>query len=196
MVHIEIKDADGHPVALDWWAVALRGVVAILFGLIALFMPGAAIGAFVLLFAAYMIFDGVFAIIAAVRAIRRHRSWGLLVFEGVVNLAAAAVAILWPAITVVVFVYLVGFWAILSGGFLLAATFSHPPQQGRWLMAIGAVISIVWGILLFAAPLLGALVLTWWIAAYALFFGGALLALAFRLHRVQADHHRGTPRTV
>jgi uncharacterized membrane protein HdeD (DUF308 family) len=176
------------PLTLDWWVVALRGVVAILFGVAAFILPVAAIGAFVLLFAIYMLFDGVFAIAAAVRAIRRHEHWGFLAFEGIADLVAGGIALAWPLITLIILIYLMGAWALVSGIFLLIATFRQPHAQGRWPMRIGALVSIAWGVLLLFAPVLGAVVLTWWIAAYALFFGGALLAFAYRLHQVQSHH--------
>jgi uncharacterized membrane protein HdeD (DUF308 family) len=128
----------------------------------------------------------VFAIISAVRAVRRHEHWAALAFEGIIDLAAAAVALLWPLITVIVLVYVMAGWAVASGILLLIATLRQPVAQGKWAMRIGAVVSIVWGVLLTIAPLLGALVLTWWIGAYALFFGGAMLAFGFQLHRTQS----------
>lgn len=175
------------PLVVDWWAIALRGVFTILFGVIAILLPGVTIAALVFLFAIYMLLDGIFAIIAGVRAARRHERWALLVLEGVADLAAAAIAFLWPLITVLAFVYLLGAWAIVSGALLLGATFRQPVAQGRWLMGISGVVSIIWGFLLLLWPFTGALVLTWWMAGYALFFGGALLALAFKLHRLQSE---------
>jgi uncharacterized membrane protein HdeD (DUF308 family) len=184
-IHIEIRDVNGIPLTLDWWAVALRGILAILFGIVAFLMPGPTIVAFVLLFAVYMLLDGVFAIVSAVRAVRRHERWALLALEGVVDLAAGAVAIAVPLITAIILMYVMAGWAIASGILLLLAAFWQPVAQGKWAMRVGAIVSIIWGVLLLIAPLLGALVLTWWIAAYALFFGGALLVFAFQLRRVQ-----------
>jgi uncharacterized membrane protein HdeD (DUF308 family) len=177
--------AASFPLVMDWWAIALRGVFTILFGVAAILLPGVTIAALVLLFAIYMLLDGIFAIIAGIRAARRHERWGLLVLEGVADLIASAIAFLWPLITVIAFIYLMGAWAIVSGALLLGATFRQPAAQGRWLMGLSGVISIIWGFLLMLWPLAGALVLTWWMAGYALFFGGALLALAFKLHRLQ-----------
>jgi uncharacterized membrane protein HdeD (DUF308 family) len=167
--------------AQNWWAVAIRGVAAILFGLIALALPGAALLGFTLLFAAYVLVDGIFAIVSAVRAARRHERWGLLVLEGVADLVAAAVALLLPVIAVIAFVILVAAWAVVTGGLALAAAFSLNVDHGRVWMAIGGLASIVLGILLVGAPLLGAVVLTWWIGAYALIAGVSLCILAFRL---------------
>jgi uncharacterized membrane protein HdeD (DUF308 family) len=167
--------------ARNWWAVAIRGAVAILFGLVALFLPGATILSLVLLFAAYTFVDGVFAIVAAVRAAQHNERWGYLILEGLVDIAVAAIAMLWPGITVVAFVLLIAFWALLSGVLLLAAAFKLSADDGRWWAVLAGVASVIYGALLIVAPMVGALVLTWWLGAYALVFGVALLVLAFRL---------------
>jgi uncharacterized membrane protein HdeD (DUF308 family) len=167
----------------NWWAIAIRGVLAIVFAFIALFLPGATMLSLVLVFAAYAFADGVFGIIAAVRAARAHERWGLLVLEGVVNIVTAAIAILWPGITVVAFVLLVASWAILSGGLMLAAAFRLQIDHGRWWLALGGIASLIYGVLLVAAPAIGALVLTWWLGAYALIFGVSLIVLAFQLRQ-------------
>jgi uncharacterized membrane protein HdeD (DUF308 family) len=195
-IHVEVTRLNVNPLALDWWAVALRGVLAILIGLFALFMPGVAIAGLVIFFAAYMLLDGVLAIVGAVRAVRRHGHWGLLLVEGILDLAAAAVAIAWPVMTVVIMIYLLAGWALATGIFLLIATSRHPGHQGQWPMRIAAIVSILWGMLLLFNPLPGAVVIAWWIAAYALFFGGALLAMAWRLHKVHTHHKDGLLRGV
>src|SRR3974377_1207078 len=109
--------------AKNWWAIGIRGVLGILFGLTALFLPGVTMLSLVLVFAAYAFVDGVFGIVSAVRAARAHERWGYLLLEGLVNMAAAAVAVLWPGITVVAFVLLVALWAIFTGILELAAAF-------------------------------------------------------------------------
>src|SRR3979411_1938723 len=95
-----LNDDMSAALARNWWAVGLRGACAILFGIIALLMPGVTLTALVLLFSAYMLVDGVFTIVAAVRAARRHERWGWLVLEGIADLAAGAIAFLWPGVTV------------------------------------------------------------------------------------------------
>jgi uncharacterized membrane protein HdeD (DUF308 family) len=167
--------------ARNWWAIALRGVFALLFGVVALLMPGVTLGALALLFAAYMLADGIFAIVAGVRAASHHERWGALILEGVVDLVAGAIAFIWPLATVLAFVFLTAAWAVLSGIVLIVAAIRLHPAHGRWLMLLGGIVSLAWGVLLAAAPIPGAIVMTWWIGGYALFFGGALLALAFRL---------------
>jgi uncharacterized membrane protein HdeD (DUF308 family) len=173
--------------ARNWWAIAIRGVVGILFGLVALFLPGATMLSLVLVFAAYTFVDGVFAIVSAVRAAGQHERWGLLVLEGVADIAVAAIAVLWPGITVVAFVLLVAAWAVVTGALMLWAAFRLDVDSGRWWFVLGGVVSLAYGILLIVAPMVGALVLTWWLGAYALIFGVALLVLAFRL-RARLPH--------
>jgi uncharacterized membrane protein HdeD (DUF308 family) len=169
--------------ARNWWVLALRGVLALIFGIIALLMPGATIAALVMLFAAYMLVDGVFAIVLGVRAAQRHERWGLLILEGVVDLIAAAIAIVWPLATIVAFIILMAAWAIVSGALMFAAAFRLQLEHGRWLLGFSGLASLIWGFLLLMWPLVGAIVLTWWMGAYALVFGVTLLILAFRLRR-------------
>ncbi len=174
--------------ARNWWAIGIRGAVAILFGLVALFLPGATMLSLVLLFAAYIFVDGVFGIVSAVRAARAHERWGLLVLEGLVDIAVAAVAVLWPGITVVAFVFLVAFWAILTGVLELAAAFRLEFIDGRGWLIFGGLVSVLYGALLIVTPMIGAVVLTWWLGAYALVFGVCLVVLAFKL-RARLDKH-------
>jgi uncharacterized membrane protein HdeD (DUF308 family) len=173
--------------ARNWWAVAIRGVIAILFGLMALLLTGPTMLSLILLFAAYMLVDGVFAIVSAIRAARAGERWGLLVLEGVADIVTGAIAFLWPGITLIAFVMLVAAWAIVSGGLMWAAAYQLKKDHGRWWLALGGIVSVVYGALLVVAPLIGAVVLTWWIGAYALVFGIALLVLAFRLREHRHD---------
>jgi uncharacterized membrane protein HdeD (DUF308 family) len=176
-----VNDAMSALLAENWWAIALRGALAIAFGLIGLLLPEVTLLALVLLFAAYMLLDGILAIIAGVRAARRYDQWGWLILEGVVDLVAGVIAVVWPLITIVAFVFLLGAWAIVSGVLLFGASFRLHIAHGRWLMALAGAISVIWGVLAIIWPITGALALTWLLAAYALFFGIVLLFLAFRL---------------
>ena len=178
--------------AQNWWAIGIRGVLAVLFGLIALFWPGVTMLSLVLVFAAYAFVDGVFGIISAVRAARHHERWGFLILEGLVNIAAAAVAVLWPGMTVLVFVFVVAFWAMFTGILELAAAFQLDSDHGRWWLALGGLASVAYGALLIFAPILGAVVLTWWVGAYAVVFGLSLIVLAFRLRARLDDHSPGS----
>lgn len=173
--------------ATNWWAVALRGVAALVFGIIALLVPAAAILSLALIFAAYLLVDGVCALVAAGRAAHHHERWGLLLTEGVLNLVMGLIAAAMPAAAVLAFVLLTAVWALLSGGMMLAAAFGVHVSHGRWWLALGGVVSLVWGVMLLIAPMVGALVLTWWLGIYAIVFGIAMLMLGFRLRGRQRD---------
>lgn len=178
--------------AQNWWAIALRGIFGIIFGLIAFFLPGVTMLSLVLVFAAYMLVDGILAIVSAVRAIRKHERWGLLAFQGALSIFTGIAAAIWPAITVVAFVILVAAWALVSGLLMTAAGFQLNLDYGRWWLVAGGLASLSLGIVLLISPLMGAVVLTWWIGAYALVFGVLLLVLAFRLraHKPEAPAAR------
>ncbi len=186
-------DALSDVLADSWWAVGLRGILGILFGLICLLTPGVAVGAFVILFAAYMFVDGGFAIAAAWKAARTGERWGLLILEGIVDIAAGLVAVVWPAITMVALIWLVAIWAIVSGALMLYAAFMLNRDHGRWWLALGGIASLIFGVLLVIEPLVGAVVLTMWIGAYAIVFGGFLLVLAFQLHSRKEERERKSP---
>jgi uncharacterized membrane protein HdeD (DUF308 family) len=185
----------GETLVQNWWLFTLRGVFAIIFGLIALIFPGPTMLSLVLLFSAYMLVDGVAGIISAVRAIRRKEDrWGLLIFEGLLDIAVGIAAFLWPGLTVIAFVWLVAAWAIVTGGLMTVAGFRLNIDYGRWWMVLGGLLSLAYGVLLIIAPLIGAVVLTWWIGAYALAFGIALVIFSFKLRSRQ--HERVNPTTV
>ncbi|MGG5809135.1 HdeD family acid-resistance protein [Falsiroseomonas sp. CW058] len=167
--------------ARNWWAIALRGALAILFGIAAIVMPGAVLLSLALLFGAYLLADGVLGIVAAIRAARADERWGLLLGEGVLNILMGLLALLFPVGAVFGFVLATAAWAIVSGGMMVGAAFRLEKDRGRWWLGLGGVVSVLFGIALVLSPLLGAVVLTWWLGAYALAFGFVLLVLGFRL---------------
>jgi uncharacterized membrane protein HdeD (DUF308 family) len=183
------SDHASQALAQNWWLIALRGVLAIIFGIIALVLPGPTMLSLVLLFSAYMLVDGIVGIVSAIRAIRNKEDrWGWLIVEGLLNIAVGVVAFLWPGITVLAFVLLVAAWAIVTGAAMTVAAFRLNVDHGRWWLLLGGLVSLIYGALLVAAPLIGAVVLTWWMGAYAIAFGVALLVLSFRLRSRQQEH--------
>ncbi len=180
----------------NWWAVALRGLAAIIFGLLALLATGVTILSLVLIFAATMLADGVLNLIIGLRSVRRRERWGVFVLQGFASLVVAVIALLAPGVTVLAFVYLMAAWSLASGVLALVAAMRLRGDHGRWWLGLSGVLSILASLALAIAPLLGAIVLTWWLGAYAVVFGATLLVLAFRLrpHR-QAGRlsHGATP---
>lgn len=174
-------DAMNDMLANNWWAVALRGVVAILFGIAAFAMPFVTMLSLVVVFAAFSFVDGVFGIIMSVRGARKGERWIWLLLSGILGIVASAVAVLWPGITVLAFVILVAAWALVSGTFMLISAFRLKVDHGRVWLVIGGIASIIFGILLVVSPFIGALVLTFWTGAHALVLGATLLVLAYKL---------------
>ncbi|MCL4402711.1 MAG: HdeD family acid-resistance protein [Acidobacteria bacterium] len=170
--------------ARNWWVVLLRGIVAILFGIIAFIFPGITIAALALVFGAYAFLDGIFNIASAVRGIARHQRWGALLIEGIIGIAAGVFTALWPGITVLALVLAIGAWAFVTGILEIAAAVRLRKHiEGEWLLVLGGVASVIFGALLFLSPVAGAIAVTWWIGAYALVFGGLMVALSFRLRQ-------------
>jgi len=176
-----VRLARSTALARNWWALVLRGVLALIFGAFLLFDPGLALSSLVLVFGIYLLVDGAFAVVAAIRAAAHHERWGLLLLEGICGIVLGLVALGAPLFAVTVWITLMAIWAIITGALMLAAAFRLHSGHGNWLMGLGGVASLVWGVLLFAAPLLGAVVLTIWLGAYAVVFGIAMIALGLRL---------------
>jgi uncharacterized membrane protein HdeD (DUF308 family) len=168
-----------HTLAANWWALALRGLVAVLFGLLTFLLPSMTLAVLVILFGAYALVDGIFNFIAFLK-VRSHH-WALLV-EGVLGIIAGVITFAWPAITAIVLLYVIAFWAIFTGIFeIIAGIRLRKVITNEWLLLVMGVLSLLFGVLVLFAPGLGALAIVLWIGAYALVFGVFLLALAFRL---------------
>jgi len=177
--------------ARNWWAIALRGLFAVLFGIAAFVWPGLTLAALVILWGAYALVDGIFNLVAALRAAQKKMTWWPLVLEGILGIAAGVVAFLWPGITALALLYLIAAWAILTGIVeIIAAVRLRHAISGEWMLGLAGLLSIVFGVILIAAPGAGALAVIWMIGAYAVVFGIVLIALGFRLRGLQ--HDRGT----
>lgn len=182
--------------AQNWWAVALRGVVAIVFGILAITLPGVTLAALILLWGVYAVADGVFAIISGVRAARRHERWGVLVVEGIAGIIAGVIAVFLPAAVAFVFVFLFALWAFVTGVIeIIEAIRLRREIQGEWLLALAGVLSVLLGIYVAAFPGLGLLGLIWTMGVYAILFGMALIALSVRLRHL-APTRRGVGPTL
>jgi uncharacterized membrane protein HdeD (DUF308 family) len=149
----------------------LRGVVAVVFGLIALSNPGATAAALVILFAIWAFVDAGLEVGAAVRRGQEHRPWGWFAFEAFVSAAAGVAALVYPAITLLVLVVIVALRAIILGILMMSGAISWKGLPARWLWVLTGLVSILFGILLFWRPVVGAAALVWAVGIYAMVFG-------------------------
>ncbi len=171
--------------ARHWWVIGLRGLAAILFGVLAFVWPGMTLAVLVLLFGAYALVDGVLTLVAAFRGGVQHRI--VMLVEGVVSVLAGLAAFVWPGLTALVLLYIIAFWAIVTGVLeIVAAIRVRRAISNELGLVIGGVLSVVFGVVLLIAPGAGALAVIFLIGAYAVVFGIALLGLAWRLR----EHHQ------
>jgi uncharacterized membrane protein HdeD (DUF308 family) len=169
-------------VARNWWALVLRGVPGVLFGLITFVAPAAALAALVLLFGAYALVDGIFNIVAALRDARGERGWWTLLLSGIAGVLAGLVAFAAPGLTALVLLYVIAVWAVVTGVLEIAAAIRlRRHVTGEWLMALNGALSVVFGALVIIAPMIGALTVVLLIGAYAFVSGLLLIALGVRL---------------
>ena len=168
--------------ARNWWLVALRGVIGILFGIGAFIWPESTLAALVLLFGAYVFVDGIFALIAGIGMRRQLSLWWLVVLEGVAGIILGLLTFRSPDTTALVLLTLIAAWSIVSGIFEIATALRlRKLIANEWLLILSGVVSIIFGILLIAQPGAGAISIVWLLGAYALLFGILTLMLAFRL---------------
>ena len=183
----------------NWWLVVLRGVLAILFGLSALFMPGVAWLSLILLFGIYSLMDGVFAMLSGLVSSKYSPRWWVFLLEGLIGVAAGVIAFVRPDLASTVLVLLIAIWALLTGILEIAAAIRLRREiTNEWMLGFGGFVSIVLGVLLFFQPAAGGLIITLMIGAYALIFGVLLLVLGFRLRRwnVSGSERNGTLRAM
>jgi uncharacterized membrane protein HdeD (DUF308 family) len=169
-------------VSRNWWVFLIRGIAGILFGIAAFAWPGLTIAVLVLMFGAYALVDGIFSIIAGIRARNQVERWWMMVLVGLAGIATGILTFLWPGMTALVLLYFIAAWAIVTGVFQIAAAIRLRKEiEGEWLLALGGIASIIFGVLLFLMPGAGALAAVWIIGAYAILFGILMIGLAFRL---------------
>ena len=165
----------------SWGALAVRGVAAVLFGLVALIWPGLTLTVLIIVYGAYALIDGVFAIVAGLRAGSGTSKW-LLLAEGALGILAGLIAVFWPGITAVVLLYIIAFWAIFGGLLrIVGAVLLRREIDNEWTMALSGALWVLLGIVLFVLPGAGLLSLAWLIGIFALGAGITLIVLAFRV---------------
>jgi uncharacterized membrane protein HdeD (DUF308 family) len=166
--------------AQNWWTLVLRGIAAIIFGILAYLWPGITFTVLVLFFGAYALWDGVFALIGAFRT-EGERRWSL-VLGGIVGIAAGLVTFFWTGAATIAILSIIAAWAVITGVFeVVSAIRLREEIEGEWLLLISGVLSVLFGIALVIWPVAGLLAVTWMIGAYAIMFGFLLTVLGFRL---------------
>ena len=187
--------------ASRWGWVVLRGIVAIVFGLLSLTRPGVMSLSLVMLFAAYAFVGGIATIITSALRGRAGESWGMLMLDGILGVTVAVVAVMWPASTAIAFVWVLGIWAVFTGALEVGSAISlRKLIHHEWALAAAGVLTIVFGALMLARPLIGGLAVVWTLGVYALAFGASMVVLGFRLRSYARGHGHltsgGLPRTI
>ncbi len=169
--------------AQHWWVLLVRGLLAILFGVLTFARPLITIGVLVLFWGAYALVDGIFEVVAGVRA-----KWGSLILLGVLGIVAGVVTFAWPVITAMALLYIIAFWAIVAGVMQIAAAIRLRKEvEGELLWILSGLCTVILGVWLIARPGAGAISLVWLIASFAIAWGILLVILSFRL---KAHHGR------
>lgn len=176
----------------NWGWVALRGVAAIVFGVLAFMWPGLTLVLLALFWGAYALVDGVFALIAAFRVRDNGKPMWMLVLIGILGIAAGIVTFLWPGMTAIVLLMFIAAWAIAMGVFqIIAAIRIRKEIEHEWLLILSGVLSVVFGALMILSPGAGAVAVVWVIAAYSIVFGVMLVALSLRLRKLGPKDRTG-----
>jgi uncharacterized membrane protein HdeD (DUF308 family) len=172
-----------HALAKNWWMLLLRGIAAIIFGGLALAWPGMTLLTLVLFYGAYALIDGVLAILAAITGGTLLPRWWLAVV-GLLGIAAGLLTFLMPGLTAIVLLYFIAGWAIATGVFqIIGAIKLRKEIDNEWLLILGGIVSVLFGVAMMAAPGAGALALITVIGIYAVIIGVLLVALSFRLKK-------------
>lgn len=186
---------DMERLAKSWWALAMRGVAAIIFGFLTLLLPGVTLAVLILLFGSYAIAEGVFNVIAAVRGRGEERVWWARLLEGLVSIVAGVVTFLRPGLTELALLYVIAAWAVVTGVLEIAAAIRLRRRiRSGVRLGLNGLLSIVFGVLTMLIPGGGALTIVWLIGGYAILFGGLLLGLSFRLRGWRDGEARRIPR--
>ena len=178
-------------ISRNWWMFALRGVAAIIFGVVAFAQPEQALQALVLVFGAYALVDGIFAMFAGIAARGYFERWWAMLLEGMVGVVIGLLTFFWPNITTLVLLYSIAAWALITGIFeIVAAIQLRRVITGEWMMILGGLLSILFGVSLFVFPIAGVVSVVWMIGIYAVVFGISEIIFAFRLHSLRREFEK------
>ncbi|MFP7571382.1 HdeD family acid-resistance protein [Marivita sp. S2033] len=169
----------------SWWVFLLRGLAAIAFGVAAFMWPALTVSVLTLLLGAYVLVDGIFGLIDAVRYRDRMRRVWPLVLESILGIVFGLLTLLMPGVTVIVLLMFIAAWAVIGGLLRIVLAFQIRKEiTGEWILILSGVLSILFGGLLIAMPAAGLISVIWLIGIYAIAFGVLFLFLAFRLRKI------------
>lgn len=175
-----------------WWALSLRGTVYVAFGLVALLWPDLTFGVFLFLFGVFAIADGALSVLGAARTGRAGSPWMGLLFEGLISAATGVLVLVWPEMSGLVLLYVIGAWAVLTGVLEISAAVRLRREiEGEWILVVNGLLSIGFGILVYLWPAGGILAVVWLVGLYAIVFGVLLLLLSLVLRRYAAAASAG-----
>jgi uncharacterized membrane protein HdeD (DUF308 family) len=189
----------GDVLVRNWPLVALRGLAAVLFGLITMFQPGIGLATLVLLFGAYALADGILGVVLVIMHRNGERHWAAMLIASILSIGAGVLTFFLPGLTALALLFVIAAWAVVMGvAEIVTAVRLRKVITGEWLLILAGVLSVAFGMLLALFPGPGALAVVLWIGAYALVSGILLIVLAFKLRTWTRTHPRAvaTPRTA
>ena len=167
--------------ARSWWVWLLRGIAAIVFGIIAFVSPAATLLALVIVFGIYAIFDGVLAVVTAFQIREDAKHWWVVLLEGLAGILFGIIALVYPLITAGALLFLIAFWAVVTGIMeIIAAIRLRREITNEWSLILTGIFSVILGVMLFVFPGAG-LALVWTIGLYAVFFGVLMIIFGFEV---------------
>ena len=173
--------------AANWWMVLLRGIAAILFGIVTLISPGLTLFALLMVFGAYAVFDGVMALVTAFQRRAEDDRWWAWALDGVLSIAIGLMALFWTGATALAFIIWMAIWGVIAGVFrIVAAIRLRHEIEGEWALALSGLLLVIWGVLMATLPAAGLLSLAWLIGTFAILIGLSLVVLAFHLRKTNA----------
>ena len=169
--------------AHNWWMLLLRGIIAVIFGLLCVAYPNVTLFVLKIMFGVYALVDGIFALASSISTAKRNPWWSTIL-EGIAGVSLGLLILIWPDITGFALLYLIGAWAVITGIFEInAAVRLRQHFANEWLLILSGAASVIFGLLILVIPRAGALAVVWWIGTYAIVFGIFYVALAIRLRR-------------
>jgi uncharacterized membrane protein HdeD (DUF308 family) len=180
-------DAVAKTLGQNWWLVLLGGLLSVALGLYALARPGSTLAALIIVWGLFTLVNGVVEVVASLGGAREHRwSWGWQLAAGLVGIVVGLAILRWPGVSALFVLYLVAIWAMVTGIVsIVRAIADHEELPHAWLVALGGIVSVLFGIVMFAWPHVGLLTLVYLVGIYAIVYGVIACVIAFRMHSLQ-----------